>query len=224
MKPIFLTVLFLIMSTSAQAQGSPDPESLRRFKLIAPEQMTEAQKQLAQSIRSGPRAGVAGSAANNSVLGSPFNVFLRSPEVGEHLQQVGSYIRFKSTLGQKLNEFAILVTARHWGAQYEWHAHHRLALQAGLSAQIADDVAHGRRPVGMSADEEAIYDFSHELHTHRQVSDATFRKVVDRFGEQGAMDLIAVNGYYTLIAMVLNVDRTPVPGQGPLPLPPLPGH
>ena len=224
MKRCLLTLLGLTMAGMALAQTAADPESLRRFKLIPLEQMTEAQKQLAQSIRSGPRAGVAGSAANQSVLGSPFNVFLRSPEVGEHLQQVGSYIRFKSSLGQKLNEFAILITARHWGAQYEWHAHHRLALQAGLSPNIAQDVAQGRRPQGMSDDEAAIYDFSHELHTHRQVSDASYQKVLQRFGEQGIMDLIAVNGYYTLIAMVLNVDRTPIPGGGPAPLAPLPGH
>ena len=223
-KSLSLLLLMWTLSLSTHAQTAADPESLRRFKLMAPEQMSEAQKQLAQSIRSGPRAGVAGSAANQAALGSPFNVFLRSPEVGEHLQQVGSYIRFKSTLGAKLNEFAILITARHWGAQYEWHAHHRLALQAGLQPTIAQEVAQGRRPSGMSDDEAAIYDFSHELHTHRQVSDATFQKVVSRFGEQGVMDLIAVNGYYTLIAMVLNVDRTPIPGGGPAPLPPLSGH
>jgi 4-carboxymuconolactone decarboxylase len=222
--PWFFLGFLLAMTLNTHAQTGPDPESLRRFKLLPPEQMTDAQKQLAQSIRSGPRAGVAGSAANNSVLGSPFNVFLRSPEVGEHLQQVGSYIRFKSSLGNKLNEFAILITARHWGAQYEWHAHHRLALQAGLSPAIAAEVAQGRRPSGMSEDEAMIYDFSHELHTHRQVSDDTFAKVRQRFGEQGVMDLIAVNGYYTLIAMVLNVDRTPIPGGGPAPLPPLSGH
>ena len=224
MKHWCLTLALITLAGTTSAQTGVDPESLRRFKLIPPAQMTAAQQQLAQSIRSGPRAGVAGSAANQSVLGSPFNVFLRSPEVGEHLQQVGSYIRFKSTLGQKLNEFAILITARHWGAQYEWHAHHRLALQAGLNPSIAQDVAQGRRPLGMSEEESAIYDFSHELHTQRQVSDATYERVLQRFGEQGVMDLIAVNGYYTLIAMVLNVDRTPIPGGGPAPLPPLAGR
>jgi 4-carboxymuconolactone decarboxylase len=207
----------LTMSTCLHAQNATSPDSLRRFPLLQAEQLSEAQKKLADSIRSGPRAQVAGSAANQSVIGSPFNVFLRSPEVGEHLQQVGSYIRFKSSLGARLNEFAILITARHWGAQYEWHAHHRLALQAGLNPHIADDLAKGVRPQGMSSDEEIIYNFSHELHTTHQVSDATFKAMQDRFGDQGVMDLIAVNGYYTLVAMVLNVDRTPVPGGNPLP-------
>ena len=209
---------FCLWLGTAWSQSQVDPETLRRFKLLQPSELTAAQMNLAQSIRSGPRASVPGSAANQAALGSPFNVFLRSPEVGESLQQVGSYIRFKSTLGFKLNEFAILITARHWGAQYEWHAHHRLALQAGLDPKIADDVAQQRRPQGMSPEEQAVYDFSVELHQNKQVSDASFKAVLDRFGEQGVMDLIAVNGYYTLIAMVLNVDRTPIPGGAPLPL------
>jgi 4-carboxymuconolactone decarboxylase len=134
---------------------------------------------------------------------------------------VGSYIRFKSTLGPRLTELAILVTARYWNAQYEWHAHHRLALQAGLDPKIAEEIAHGRRPAGMKPDEEAVYAFSHELHHDKQVSDATYRRVIELFGEQGAMDLMAVNGYYSLVSMVLNVDRTPIPNGGPNPLPAL---
>ena len=203
---------------SASAQ-----ESQRRFRLLKPEEMTQAQRDLVKSIQSGPRASVQGSAANQAggSVGSPFNVFLRSPELGEDLQRVGSYIRFRSVLGPKLTELAILVTARHWSAQYEWHAHHRLAMQAGLSPAIADAIAQGRRPANMDADEEAVYQFSRELHEDKRVSDATYAKVRDRFGEQGVMDLIAVNGYYSLVSMVLNVDRTPIPGGGPDPLPAL---
>ena len=199
-------------------------EGERRFKILTQEEMTPAQRTLEQSIRSGPRASVAGSAANsnNGTLGSPFNVFLRSPELGEHLQQVGTYIRFKSTLGSKLNEFAILITARQWNAQYEWFAHHRLALQAGLDPAIAQAVSVGKKPDNMPADEAIVYNFCQELHTLKRVSDATYQAAVQRFGEQGVMDLIAVNGYYVLVAMTLNVDRTPIPGDGALPLPKLP--
>jgi len=197
-------------------------ESQRRFRLLGPEEMTPAQKDLAQAIRSGPRASVQGSAANTGggTIGSPFNVFLRSPELGEPLQQVGSYIRFKSSLGMRLNEMAILIVAREWTAQYEWFAHHRLALQAGLDPRIADDIAAGRRPTQMKPDEQAVYDFCRELLDTKQVSDATYRAVADKFGERGVMDLIGVAGYYTLVAMVLNVDRTPIPDGGKPPLPP----
>ena len=210
---------FVALASVAQAQ-----EADRRFKILQPSEMTQPQKDLVKSIASGPRASVSGSAANSSdgTVGSPFNVFLRSPELGDHLQKVGSYIRFKSTLGMRLNELAILVTARHWTSQYEWFAHHRLALQAGLDPKIADDIANGRRPTTMKPDEEAIYNFSSEMHSAKQVSDATYKAVLDRFGEQGVMDLIAVNGYYSLVSMVLNVDRTPIPGGGKPPLPMLP--
>jgi 4-carboxymuconolactone decarboxylase len=212
----FLIAFAMVGSWSAQAEeGAP------RFPLLSESQMTPAQRELAQSIRSGPRASVAGSAANASAtsLGSPFNVFLRSPELGEHLQRTGAYIRFKSVLGPKLTELAILVTARHWTAQYEWHAHHRLALQAGLSPDIAQAIAQGKVPTGMSEDEALVVQFCTELHQDKRVSDRAFEAVKQRFGEQGVMDLIAVNGYYVLVAMVLNVDRTPIPGGAPLPLP-----
>jgi 4-carboxymuconolactone decarboxylase len=213
-------IAFAALTSVAHAQ-----ESDRRFKILQQSEMTPAQKDLVKSIASGPRASVSGSAANSGdgTVGSPFNVFLRSPELGDHLQKVGSYIRFKSTLGLRLNELAILVTARHWTSQYEWFAHHRLALQAGLDPQIADDIANWRRPTTMKPDEEAIYNFSSEMHADKRVSDATYKAVLDRFGEQGVMDLIAVNGYYSLISMVLNVDRTPIPGGGKPPLAVQPG-
>ena len=127
-------------------------------------------------------------------------------------------VPMSSSLPSRLNELAILVTARHWTAQYEWYAHHRLALKAGLNPAVAEDLAQGRRPAGMQEDEAIIYNFSHELHNQHAVSDATFKAAVDRFGEQGVVDLIAVNGYYVLVSMILNVDRTPVPGGGKPPL------
>jgi 4-carboxymuconolactone decarboxylase len=215
---IALLLLAAVTLTPLHAQ-----ESQRRFKVLTQEEMTPAQKELVEAIRSGPRASVAGSAANagGGTVGSPFNVFLRSPEMGDSLQKVGSYIRFKSSLGMRLNELAILIVARQWSAQYEWHAHHRLALQAGLDPKIAEDIAQGRRPAGMKADEETVYDFCRELLETKQVSDATYKAALDRFGERGIMDLIGVAGYYTLVAMVLNVDRTPIPGDGKPPLPAL---
>lgn len=216
-------ILLLALSTTMLSMPSHAQESERRFKVLTTEEMTPAQRELANNIRSGPRAAVAGSAANASAntVGSPFNVFLRSPELGDSLQKTGSYIRFKSSLGLRLNELAILVTARHWSSQYEWHAHHRLALQAGLNPKVAEDIAQGRRPTGMQPDEEIVYNFSHELHYNKSVSDATYKAALDKFGEQGVMDLIGVNGYYTLVAMVLSVDRTPIPGNAPAPLPTL---
>jgi 4-carboxymuconolactone decarboxylase len=198
-------------------------EEQRRFKLIPFTEMTPDQRRYADAVLAGPTAATGSAAAvpGASTIGSPFNVYLRSPILADQLRRVAEYIRFNTSLPARLNEFAILITARQWGSQYEWFAHHRLALKAGLNPAVAEDLAQGRRPAGMQDDEAAIYNFSQELHTTHGVSDAAFKAVLDRFGEQGVMDLIAVNGYYVMVSMVLNVDRTPMPGGAKPPLPQL---
>ena len=209
----------MTVSKTASKAGAADP---RRFKLIPPEELTPEQKKVADAIRSGPRSAVKNSsAARPGPLGGPFNVWLRSPGVGNIIQELGAEIRFRSSLPSKLNELAIIVTARHWTCQYEWFAHHRLALEAGLDPAIGEDIAQGRRPAKMDADETLVYNFSRELHETQGVSDATFKAARERFGERGIVDLIAVNGFYGLVSMALNVDGTPLPEGATLPLPPL---
>jgi 4-carboxymuconolactone decarboxylase len=194
----------------------------RRFQLIPLEKLTPEQQALSEAIKSGPRARLASSGASKpGPLGGPFNVWLRSPGIGNLVQQLGEEIRFRSSLAGKLNELAILVTARNWTSQYEWVAHHKLALEGGLDPKIAEAIAQGRRPEGMDADETLVYEFSRELQTSQGVSDAMYARAVARFGERGVVDLISVNGFYVLVSMCLNVDRTPVPGGVALPLPPL---
>ena len=194
----------------------------RRFKLIPLEDLTPEQKALSDAIKSGPRAKLASSGASKpGPLGGPFNVWLRSPGIGNLVQQLGEEIRFRSSLSGKLNELAILVTARNWTSQYEWVAHHKLALEGGLDPKIAEAIAQGRRPEGMDADETLVYEFSRELQDTQGVSDGMYARAVARFGERGVVDLISVNGFYVLVSMCLNVDRTPVPPGTPLPLPPL---
>ena len=163
--------------------------------------MTPEQKALADSILAGPRASLDG----------PFNILLRSPEMGDLAQQFGASTRFNSSVPRKLNELAIIMTGRYWTSQYEWQAHHRAALQAGLSPAIADAIAQGTRPVAMQKDEEAVYNFCSELLNTKQVSDATFKAAKDAVGERGVVDLIAVMGWYHTVSMLLNVDRYPLP-------------
>lgn len=199
-----------------------DNTDSRRFKLIPLDQLTPEQQALSDAIKSGPRAKLASSGASKpGPLGGPFNVWLRSPGIGNLVQQLGEEIRFRSSLSGKLNELAILVTARNWTSQYEWVAHHKLALEGGLDPKIAEAIAQGRRPEGMDADETLVYEFSTELQASQGVSDAMYARAVARFGERGVVDLISVNGFYVLVSMCLNVDRTPVPPGTPLPLPPL---
>ena len=196
-------------------------EGPRRFALTPLTDMTLEQRAVADSIMKGPRAAVGSpaAAAGATSLSSPFNVWNRRPELADRLQKVGEYIRFRSSLPARLNEFAILITARHWDAQYEWFAHHRLAMAGGLNPAVAEDLLNGRVPANMKPDEQVVYEFTNELHERHNVSDATYKRAVDAFGEQGVADLIAVNGYYVLVAMTVNVDRTPMPGGAKNPLP-----
>ncbi len=215
-------ILFVAAASLAAFTGlARAQDDARRFRLIPFTEMTPEQRKYADAVMAGPTAST-GSAAvvpGAATIGSPFNVYLRSPLLADRLRGVSEYLRFNTSLPLKLNELAILVTARKWTAQYEWFAHHRLALKAGLDPAIAEDIAQGRRPAKMPAEEEAVYNFVHELHATHQVSDASFKAVKDRFGEQGVVDLIAVTGYYVMVSMILNTDRAPIPGGGKPPLP-----
>ena len=184
---------------------------MSRFPELKPEQWDADQKRVAAAIAAGPRGSVRG----------PFLPLLYSPGLADPIQAAGAHLRYKSSLSAMLNEFAILITARVWSAQYEWMAHCKLALEAGLDRKIADQLAKGERPSGMSAEQTVIYDFCAELHRDHGVSDKNFNAVVEKFGHKGAMDLIGICGYYTLISMVLNVSQIPLPAGVEPGLPPL---
>ncbi len=182
-----------------------------RFKPLAWAEMTPPQKTLMQHVLASPRGSTDG----------PFNIMLRSPEMGDLAQQYGAYMRYHSSLPPKLNEFVILITARSWNAQFEWYAHRSIAQQNGLSPAIIEAVAAGKRPAAMQPDEEVIYNFCTELLNTRQVSDATFAAMKDKFGERGVVDTIGVMGYYHLVSALLNVDRYPLPDGAKAELKPL---
>ena len=182
-----------------------------RFKPLVESEMSEAQLKAARDIASGPR-GRLNPDGPNALL-------LRSPDLMGRTQRVGEYLRYNSALPLRLNEFAILITARQWNAQVEWIAHHPLALKAGIAPEVAAELAQGKRPAGMKEDEAIIYQFLKELQETKAVGDATFKAVLDKFGERGVIDLIGVTGYYTMLAMVLNVGQMPLPNGVPPPLP-----
>ena len=142
----------------------------------------------------------------------PFAVMLRSPQVMLRAKAMGDYLRFANALPRDISEFAILLAAHHWRQDYEWVQHRKDALAAGVSADVIDQLASGERPTALSPDQAAVYDFCSELNENRSVSEATFEAVRERFSEAGLVDLVALQGYYGMLAMVMNVAGTPAPG------------
>jgi 4-carboxymuconolactone decarboxylase len=203
-----------VLATVATLFLCPFAVAAERFPLLSPDKLTLEQQKYVQALIDSPRAG--GTAATPEAVAAmlrrdPFNVWMRSPELGQRAQAGGEHIRYKTSIPFRLNEFAILITARHWTSQYEWYAHYPLAIKAGLDPKVAAQLAENKRPDGMQDDEAAVYDFCIELHCDKKVSDATYQRAVALFKEQGVVDLIGVSGYYTLVAMTLNVAEVQVP-------------
>jgi 4-carboxymuconolactone decarboxylase len=161
--------------------------------------MTAEQKKAADEFK----------ASRGYALLGPFSVMLRSPEVMLRAKAMGDYLRFRNVLPPHVRELVTLATAREWTQQFEWSHHYKHALEAGLPKAIIDAIAEGRRPDKMAQEEAAAYDFSIELHRHRSVSDATYARALELFGEQGIIDMVGLNGYYSMLAMMMNVARTP---------------
>lgn len=207
-----VAILGLAAMAAAQTATAPDLH-LRgdRFKPLIYAELNPEQKKLADDVLAGDRG----------TLNGPYNVFLRSPKMGNLAQAFGDYTRFHSAVPKKLNEFAIIVTARYWNSQYEWLAHSKYAADAGLGADTIEAVKNGKRPPAMKPDEEVVYNFCNELLDSKQVSDKNFDAAKSQLGEQGVVDLIAVMGYYHLVAMTLNVDRYPLPAGAKAELQPL---
>lgn len=187
-------VLLLVVGAAAAQDRMPP---------IPKEKMTDAQKKALDEVTSGPRG--AGGAEG------PFIPELRSPELMSRLQKTGEYLRFHNTIGPKLTEFVILLTARQWTQQYEYDVHQVNGAKAGIKQETINAITEGRRPVGMEPDEEIVYDFCSELRQNQSISDATYARAVSKFGEQGVIDTTALVGYYTTLAMIMNVARSPLP-------------
>ena len=172
-----------------------------RMPPIPADRLTDAQKKAIAEFK----------AARSADLSGPFVPLLRSPEVMSRARAMGDYLRFKSSLPPRLSEFVILLTARRWTQQYEWNAHQPLALQGGLRSEIVRAIADGRRPDAMAEDEDAVYTLWDEVQRNQSVSDATYARAVGKVGEQGVIDVLGITGYYTMLAMVMNTTRTPLP-------------
>lgn len=139
----------------------------------------------------------------------PFIPLLKSPELMTRVSALGEYLRYRSALPPRLSELAILITAAHWQQQFEWEIHAPIVLKAGISPVVLDQVWNGERPLGLAADQQALFDLCRELHGHRRLSASTHERARVELGEQGTIDAIALCGYYALLAMVLNSPEMP---------------
>jgi 4-carboxymuconolactone decarboxylase len=179
----------------------------QRFPKLTPEAMSPAEREVAAEITAGPRGEVRG----------PFVALIHNPELAGRLQKLGEHLRWNGKLPPKLKELAVLVTARRWTCQHEWVMHSKLALQGDLSKAAVDAIAANREP-DLSGDEKAVYTFCRELHATGRAGDESFASIENKYGLDGALELIAINGYYTLMAMVLNTAGMPLPGNVEPPL------
>ena len=173
-----------------------------RFRPLAYDELNPAQKVMADAAQASGRGSFDG----------PLNINLRSPEMAKLAAPLTDYLRFKSTaIPPKLKQIAIMLTARFWGGQYVWYSHRQQALDAGLSAAFIDAMAAGKRPANMTPEEAVVLDFCEQLLAARQVDDANFKAMADRFGERGIVELVGLMGQYHTISMLFAIDRYPLP-------------
>jgi 4-carboxymuconolactone decarboxylase len=184
---------------------------MARFPRLTKEEMTPEQREVAAEIAAGPRGEVRG----------PFLALIHHAGLARRVQALGEQLRWNSKLPPQLLELAVLVTARRWTCQFEWFMHEKLARKAGVAPAIIEAIAQAKMPVSMNKEESLVHAFCLQAHTTGQVDDATFAAAKELFGLDGVLELLALNGYYSMMAMVLNSSGIPLPDGAAEPLKPL---
>ena len=181
-----------------------------RLPPIALENYSPEQKQAYDEFYA-TRGKHLGAAPQPGSFAGPWGVFIRSPELMTLTQRMGEYLRYRCAISGRLSELAILMVARHWSADFEWYAHAKIALKEGISQATVNAIAEARRPDDLKADEQVIYDYVSEILVTRRVSDTTYEKAKALFGEKGLVDICGITGYYSMLAMTMNVGRVETP-------------
>ena len=187
---------------------------MSRLPIIQPQAFTPAQQRIFDSITGGKRSAVSVTGSpltSDGGLRGPFNALLYSPAIGDAVQRVGEAVRFEGTLSPQLRELAILTVAAEWQAHYEWWAHERIARDVGVGEALIAGVKAGALPASADPQEQMIHAFAREVIEHHHVSDDRYAAAVATFGETAVVELVLLLGYYTLIAMTLNVFAVPLP-------------
>ena len=174
---------------------------MARYQQQQEEALNPEQRRIWDECKSGPRGAVP----------PPVHVWLNSPGLADFAHRLGAHVRFGTPFTPKQTEIAILVTARYWTAQFEWAAHVRLGLQAGLSQEQIDAIAERKTPKFDDPDDMLVYEFAHSYYQNHRVDDAIYGRIAKRWGEKGVVDLAGLIGYYSFVSATLNVFEVPVP-------------
>ncbi len=172
-----------------------------RYQQLDESRLDETQRRIWDDCKAGPRGSVP----------PPGHVWLKSPGLADFAHRLGAHVRFGPPFTPMQTEIAILMTARYWTAQFEWAAHVRLGLQAGLTQQQIDAIAARRAPHFADPDDQLVYDFAHDYYADHRVDDATYERVVKRWGDKGIVDLAGLIGYYSFVSVTLNTFEVPTP-------------
>ena len=172
---------------------------MTRIKDWKLEDLSNEQKEIHDAIVNGPRGHVVG----------PLRIWLNNPGLAKSAQTVGAYARYGTSLPQALSELAILTTGRVWSSEFEWEHHAPLAIEGGIDPKHVDTISLGKRPLFEKPEEQAVFDFAAEANILKNVSDITYKNLVDILGENAAIDIVGICGYYSLISMTLNVFKVP---------------
>ncbi len=181
---------------------------MSRIPLPTPDTMTDDQKRVYERIVSGPRGRLVG----------PLRAALHSPELAERWQALGALLRFGTSLAPRVSELAIVVTARRWNSQIEWHIHAQAARAAGISDAALDAIRARETPVFDNPDDAVVYEFARQIQETGQVEPDLYAQAVARWDAVGVVELTAVIGYYTMVSMTLNAHEIPMPDDAPPPL------
>ena len=183
-----------------------------RFPILTPEEMSHRQKEVAAAIAGGPRGGIRG----------PFLALIHNAELANRIQQLGEHLRYGNSLSLAQIELIVLTVARHWNCQYEWFAHERIArTTTDLADGIIKALAQGQTPANMTTEEATLHALAKESLANGEPSDAVYEQAAKFFGRAGVLDALALTGYYSMMAMILNSSKIPLPEGTPIPLQPL---
>jgi 4-carboxymuconolactone decarboxylase len=206
MKHLFTTALITAAFALPLAAAAQE-----RYPALNPDQLSPEQKAYVENLQKPPRNNT------TALKNPPFKVYMRSPELGRKLEEVSDYVRWGTGLEPRLTELAIMITARQWSSQWIWRGHYRAAVRGGLDPSVGADIAAGRRPEKMKADEAILYNYAMEMYRDKAVSDSTYAATVKQFGEKGLIDLVATMGYYDTVAMTLITAKAVAPKEDDVP-------